>query len=173
MKHIPSNQEISEIAALAALQLCRVELVKDLEDKLKIAQADLRQTQEVDLPNAMHQAGVSEIKLPSGEKISVKEDIYASLPRDERFYEAMDWLRDNGFGDVIKNEVKVLFGKGEDDLSKEAVQILKSNGFDNVAVALTVHAQTLKALVREQLAKGGDFPMELFSVIPVSKAIIK
>jgi len=173
MSHMPSNAEVTEIAALAELQLKRQEIVETLEQHLKEAQANLRQVQEVDLPNAMQQAGVSEIKLPSGEKITIKDDVYASIPKDERYHEAMDWLRDHGFGDVIKNEVKVAFGKGEEDQAAALMAELNANGWKNYTSAVTVHASTLKALIREQLAKGADFPLELFGAMPVSKAVIK
>lgn len=170
---IPSNAEVVEIAALAERQLEQQAEVEHLEAFLKTATAALRQTQEVDLPNAMHQAGVSEIKLPSGEEITIKEDVYASLPKDARGDDALQWLRDNGFGDVIKNEVRVAFGKGEEEQAAALVKECGVNGWNNVSSATTVHSGTLKALVREQLSKGADFPMELFGVIPVSKAVIK
>lgn len=173
MNHMPSNNEVKEIAALAERQLREQEIVGTLELHLKQAQAALRQTQEIDLPNAMHQAGVSEIKLPSGEKITIKDDVYASMPKDERGDLALTWLRNNGFGDVIKNEVKVAFGRGEEEQARALLAECKINGWNNASYASTVHAQTLKALIREQLAKGEDFPMELFGAIPVSKAIIK
>jgi Asp-tRNA(Asn)/Glu-tRNA(Gln) amidotransferase C subunit len=173
MPHMPSNAEVTEIAALARLQLDRQIKVAQLEEELKSWQAALRQVQEVDLPNAMQQAGVSEIKLPSGEKITIKDDVYASIPKDERYDQAMSWLRDHGFGDIIKNEVKVAFGKGEEDEAVALMEELDANGWKNYTSAVTVHASTLKALIREQLAKGADFPLELFGAMPVSKAVIK
>jgi hypothetical protein len=36
-----------------------------------------------------------------------------------------------------------------------------------------VHAQTLKAFIKEQMAKGVDVPLELFGAYPYSKAVIK
>jgi Asp-tRNA(Asn)/Glu-tRNA(Gln) amidotransferase C subunit len=173
MSHMPSNAEVTEIAALARLQLDRQQKVEQLEQELKDWQASLRQVQEVDLPNAMQQAGVSEIKLPTGEKITIKDDVYASIPKDERYDQAMGWLRDHGFGDVIKNEVKVAFGKGEEDQAVALMKELNINGWKNYTNAVTVHSSTLKALIREQLAKGSDFPLELFGAMPVSKAVIK
>lgn len=173
MNHMPSNNEVKEIAALAERQLEQQAEVEHLEEFLKKAQAALRQTREVDLPNAMQQAGVSEIKLPTGEKITIKEDVYASIPKDERGELAYAWLRDNGFGDVIKNEVKVAFGRGEEEQAAALLAECKVNGWNNASFAATVHSSTLKALIREQLAKGADFPLELFGAQPVTKAVIK
>lgn len=170
---LPSNAEIFEISALAERQLACEIRVQALGEQLKQANEALRQVQEVDLPAAMAQAGVSEIKLPSGEKVTIKEDVYASIPKDERHHEAMDWLREHDFGDVIKNEVKVAFGKGEEDQARALIAELNANGWKNYTAGETVHSQTLKALIREQLAKGKDFPMELFGAGPVTKAVIK
>ena len=38
---------------------------------------------------------------------------------------------------------------------------------------MTVHAQTLKALVRERIEAGKDMPTELFGVFPDTKTTIK
>lgn len=173
MNQMPSTNEVKEIAALAERQLEQERDVRVAAHHLEIAQIALRRTQEVDLPNAMQQAGVSEIKLPTGEKITIKDDVYASIPKDERGELAYAWLRDNGFGDVIKNEVKVAFGRGEEEQVAALLAECKVNGWNNASLAATVHSSTLKALIREQLAKGNDFPMELFGAIPVSKAVIK
>lgn len=173
MNQMPSNNEVKEIAALAERQTNQQAHVDWMEEALKQAQADLRKTQEVDLPAAMQQAGVSEIKLSTGEKITIKDDVYASIPKDERGELAYTWLRNNGFGDVIKNEVKVAFGRGEEEQAAALLAECKVNGWNNASFAATVHSSTLKALIREQLAKGKDFPMELFGAMPVSKAIIK
>jgi hypothetical protein len=173
MEDVPSNSELLEISTLADRQLKWQALVETIEKQLKEAEAELRQVREVDLPNAMLQAGVSEIKLPTGQKISIKEDIYASIPKDDRYHEAIDWLKEHGFGDVIKNKVEVLFGKGEEDQARALMMELNSNGWKTYTNSETVHSSTLKALIREQLAKGADFPLELFGAMPVTKAVIK
>lgn len=167
-----SNTEISEIAALAQQQVAQQLQVEEIELALKKAQEKLRQIQEVDLPNAMAQAGVTEIRLPDGRRITIKEDIYASIPKD-RYIEAMTWLQDNGFGDVIKNEVKVTFGRGEESGAQELIADLTAHGWNNYESKVAVHPQTLKALLREQLAAGVNIPLDVFGAGPVTKAIIK
>ena len=174
MDAMPTNSEISEIAALAANQLFWQAKVTEAELLLKDAADRLRQVQEIDLPNAMAQAGVSSITLPSGEKVSIKEDIFASIPKNELYHEALDWLREHGFGDVIKNAVTVSFGKGEDEQADELLRILAEHHWRQMAdQKMSVHPQTLKALIKEQLAKGTNVPFELFGVVPFTKAIIK
>lgn len=172
MNIIPTNAEVGEIAALAKLQLSLVAQQQELELELKGLSEKLRRVQEIDLPAAMQQAGVSEIKLPDGYKITVKEDVYASIPAENKDG-AFEWLREHGFGDLIKNEVAVSFGKGEEDQAASLLRELDANGWRNYQQKTAVHPQTLKALVREQLAKGAEFPMDLFGAGPITKAIIK
>ena len=172
MDSLPRNHEVAEIAALATIQIERQRKVEALEQELKDANESLRIVQETDLPNAMLQAGVSEIRLPNGQRITIKEDVYASIPKDHRYHEAMDWLRENGFGDIIKNEITVTFGKGEEESAQELLNDLAQHGWSNTN-KIAVHPSTLKALIREQLAKGANIPLDVFGAYPFSKAIIK
>lgn len=174
MNEIPDNAVTKEIADLAVIQISRALYVESLEAELKIAVDNLRRVQEIDLPNAMAAAGVMSFKLLDGKSITIKEDVYASIPKDERYPAALSWLRDNGFGDVIKNEVKVAFGKGEETQAEELFAMLVEHDWASKTVTSeSVHSSTLKALIREQLAKGADFPMDLFGAYPTTKAIIK
>lgn len=172
MKHIPSNNEVSEISALATLQIQRQIDVEKAELALKEASEKLRQVQEVDLPNAMLQAGVTEIRLPDGQRITLKEDVYASIPKD-RMAEAFAWLKANNLADVIKNEVKVNFGKGEEESAAALIEELNAHGWTSYDTKTTVHPSTLKSLIREQLAKGVNIPLDVFGAGPITKAIIK
>jgi hypothetical protein len=173
VEHIPSNADITEISALARRQRAQELELEMLEAGLKLAKSALRQTQEVDLPLAMQQAGVAEIKLPSGEKISIKDDVYATMPKGAACDAALLWLRSHGLGDVIKSEVTVSFGRDEEEQATALLAECQVNGWNNAAFAATVHNQTLKALIRERLAKGAEFPMELFGAGVVTKAVIK
>jgi len=172
MNEIPSNAAIKEISNLAAIQISRELRVAQLEDDLRTAKEVLQRVQEVDLPNAMAAAGIMSIKLPNGASLTIKEDVYASIPKDQQF-EAFAWLRDHELGDVIKREVVVEFGRGEEDQAVALVNELQAKGMNNYQTKESVHSQTLKALIREQLAKGAEFPMDLFGAYPVTKAVIK
>lgn len=172
MQHVPSNHELSEISALATLQIQRQITLEKAELAVKEAAEALRQVQEIDLPNAMLQAGVSEIRLPDGQRITLKEDVYASIPKD-RMFEAIAWLKENNLADVIKNEIKVNFGKGEEAAAAALVNELNAHGWTNYDNKTTIHPSTLKALIREQLAKGANIPLDVFGAGPITKAIIK
>lgn len=171
MNQMPSNNEVKEIAALAERQLLQQHAVESLENDLKYAQAALRQTQEVDLPNAMQQAGVSEIKLPTGEKITIKDGITASVPKDRK-QEVCQWLRLHGFGDIVSMDIKLSFGRGEEKEADKVARRLADEGLHPECIT-DVNTARLKALISEQLAKGKEVPLEMFGAIQWTKAIIK
>ena len=56
-------------------------------------------------------------------KVSVKKEFRCTLPKDDSKREhAYQWLRDQGLGDIIKNNVFVTFGKGEDDKAEQLLE---------------------------------------------------
>ena len=83
-----------------------------------------------------------------------------SLPQRK---EAFKWLRDNGLGDLIKNEVTVAFGRNEDNKASNYATLAQGQGYEPVQ-KLKVEPMTLKALVRERIEAGQDMPSDLFNV---------
>lgn len=164
--------DLQEIVSLAEKQIAMEEWIENVEEKLKEAKARLRKVVEIDLPNAMAQAGVDSLKLESGQTIVIKDDVYASLPKDERYHEALSFLRANGYGDIIKNEVTASFSRGEEEKATSAYEALMETG----AVVVrneSVHAGTLKAWAREMLRNGREFPLDVFGVTEVRKSVVK
>lgn len=167
----PTNDELYEISMLADKQQQFEQKVKSLETELESAKEELKQIQENLLPEAMLAVGMSEFKLASGAKITIKDDVYASI-RADHIMSAVKWLDDMELGDIVKDDVNIKFGRGEGDKAKDIVSYAQAQGY-NVSEKLSVHPQTLKAVVKEQLAKGVQFPEEYFSVTPVKKSVIK
>lgn len=166
-----SNDALTQISLLARHQRACEDAIADLELKLKKATEELRKVQEDLLPNAMAEAGMKAFTLDNGAKITIKDDVAVSIPKDQK-YQAYQWLRDNGFGDVIKHNVVVEFGKEDDDAAIRLMQYCEKQG-KHAEDQQSVHSQTLKALVKEQLAKGKEIPLDLFGAYPYSKAVIK
>ena len=86
----------------------------------------------------------------------------ASIPVAKK-EEAFNWLRSNGLGDLIKNEVTVSFGRNEDNKAAEYAGLAQGQGYQPVQ-KLKVEPMTLKALVRERIEAGQDMPSDLFNV---------
>jgi hypothetical protein len=150
----------------------------DLEDKiqtqeehLKNLKTDYRKLSEDTLPNKLQELGVSEFKLADGTSMSVQTYYSARITPDNRDA-CFHWLENNGLGDVIKNTVSANFGRGEDDAAKTLMTTLESEGHDLVQKKW-VEPMTLKAVVKEQVEKGTDLPLETFNVYVGQKIKVK
>jgi hypothetical protein len=143
--------------------------LRNLEDNIKIAEENLKQLKkqadtlsgEV-IPTMMTEMNISTMKLADGSAIEVKPVYGASIPADKK-EEAFNWLRENGLGDLIKNEVTVSFGRNEDNKAADYAVLAQGQGYQPTQ-KLKVEPMTLKALVRERVEKGLDMPSDLFNV---------
>ena len=144
--------------------------IDKLEDKLKTIKTTETTLSEQTIPNLMQQAGVSLIKLKDGSSVEIKPFYAARLP-SSKVEEAFEWLRVNGHGDLIKNNVMLTFGRKQDNEAKSLVAELREKGH-NVKQAEKVEPMTLKAFVKEQILGGKDVPADLFGVYVASKTKI-
>ena len=143
------------------LQVLEDEIVEQ-EKKLK----ELKRNQELlsgeVIPTMMTEMNISTLKLADGSAVEVKPVYGASIPVAKK-EEAFNWLRSNGLGDLIKNEVTVSFGRNEDNKAAEYAGLAQGQGYQPVQ-KLKVEPMTLKALVRERIEAGQDMPSDLFNV---------
>merc|ERR1712199_108000 len=86
--------------------------------------------------------------------------------------QAFNWLRDNGLGDIIKNEISVSFGRNEDNKAADYAELARGQGFQPTQ-KMKVEPMTLKALVRERIEAGKELPTELFGVYTENKTTVK
>jgi hypothetical protein len=128
------------------------------EHHIKALKEKQRKLSEEEIPSFLQEKGLTSIRLNNGSQVSVSEDIKPGVLVANRSF-CYQWLRDNGFGDLIKNIVSVNFGMGED---KDALQLKKR--IEDLGLACAekeeVHYQTLKAFVGEQHRKGVNLPDE-------------
>ena len=145
--------------------------LKNIEDDIASIEEQLKKKkQEADhisskvIPELLAEQGLSEIKLADGSKVSVKQEFRATLPKDEvRRDAAYQWLRDQGLGDIIKNNVSVTFGKGEDNKAKQLLDLAVANGYEPNQKS-DVAWNTLTALYEERVKAGLDMPSDVFSL---------
>jgi flagellar hook-length control protein FliK len=166
-----TDGELTIVSDLANKQLKLASEVSELEADLKAKKEELRLTSEQELPDAMQQAGLTQITLSSGEKISINEfyNAHISKANQEKAYE---WLVTNGHEGLIKNEVLLKFGREETEVVDQTVSALQSRGL-SPEVRQSVHPSTLKAFVKEQITNGNDIPTEPFGIYIGTKATIK
>jgi hypothetical protein len=145
--------------------------VAELDEQLRTAKAKLLELTDRDLPDMMAEVGITNFTLADGSKLEVKQTYGARIPvvhRDAAFA----WLKEKGHDDIIKNLVSVPFGRGEDSLATDFINLAQKNGYAPDQKK-EVHPQTLKAFVKEQLEKGQEVPMDLFGVFTGQRASIK
>jgi len=165
--------ELALVAQLAAEMRTQAERVAQLEAELKAAKAAAKVLEEERLPAAMQDLGVLELKLADGSKISVETEYHASIPKKHRAA-AYKYLRDNGFGALIKNEVVVEFPREEDEPARELAARLREEFPENlVNFESGIHSSTLKALVKEQYESGSPLPEEPFGIYIITRATIE
>jgi hypothetical protein len=147
----------------------QVEKLKNLEDDMKVAEKKLKDLKQQHdslssdiIPTMMTEMNISTIKLADGTGVEIKPVYGASIPVAKK-EEAFNWLRENGLGDLIKNEVTVSFGRNEDNKAAEYAVLAQGQGFQPTQ-KLKVEPMTLKALVRERLESGQEMPTDLFNV---------
>jgi len=165
------QEGLTSVASLAR-QIRDEELyIKDLETDLKAAKKKLQKLTDDDMPSMLAEIGISSFALDDGSTVEVKATYGASILVDNR-PQAYEWLRDNGYDDIIKNVVSCEFGRGEDDQASAFKAFASKEGFP-ADQNESIHSGTLKAFVRERVEAGDEFPMELFGAYVGQRAIIK
>jgi hypothetical protein len=140
-----------------------------LEDEIEEKEKELKELKRKSellsgevIPTMMQEMNISTLKLADGSAVEVKPIYGASIPKDKQ-EGAFKWLRDNGLGDLIKNQIIVAFGRNEDNKAMAYATLAQGQGYEPIQ-KLKVEPMTLKALVRERLESGKEMPTELFNV---------
>ena len=123
------------------------------------------------IPTMMTEMGLSELKLSDGSNLKVSTSYKAHITEANK-ETAFNWLRTNGLGDIIKNEISVSFGSNEDTRAADYADLAKSQGLEPTR-KMKVESMTLKALVRERIEAGKEMPADIFGVYTENKTTIK
>ena len=145
--------------------------IANVEQKLKDKKKALYKITDERLPEALEEMNLQKFTLTDGSEISVKPIYAASIPKDRRD-EAFQWLRDHEFGDLVKNNVTVTFGRGEDDTAKDFIGFCGEQGFVPSQIE-RVESMTLEAWLRERVEEGDPIPLDLFGAFISQRATIK
>ena len=134
--------------------------IDSLEQQLKAKKEAADKISSEVIPNLLAEQGLSSLKLADGSGVEVKK-AYSCTVKKDSVESAYGWLRDNGLGDLIKNEVAVQFGKGEDTRANDLLELAVQEGFEP-SQKQKVEPMTLKALFRERIEAGLDMPSDFF-----------
>lgn len=165
------QEGLHTVASMAVAIKNKEAEIEDLEVKLKKEKNALLKMTDEDLPTMLAELGLSSMTLDDGSNVTVKQTYGASIRIDDK-PQAFEWLRDNGYDDIIKNQVLCVFGRGEDDQAS-AFQALAIQQGLAPEQKTDIHPQTLRAFIKERVENGDDFPMELFGAWVGQRAVIK
>jgi len=150
------------------------ELRKDIENQEEYIKSLKKKQDHLSgevIPTMMAEMGLAELKLQDGSHLKVSTSYRATITEANK-EAAFNWLRNNGLGDIIKNEISVSFGRNEDNKAADYAALAQERGFQPTQ-KLKVEPMTLKALVRERIEAGKEMPTELFNVFVGNKTTIK
>ena len=156
----------------------QIQMLEGLNHRIELSENNLKDLKKEHdrlsgevIPTMMAEMGLSHLKLADGSTVDVKPNYSANISVANRD-KAFQWLRENGLGDIIKNEISVSFGRNEDNKAADYAELAKSSGFQPTQ-KMKVEPMTLKALVRERLESGKEMPTEIFGVFTENKTTIK
>lgn len=161
---------LRELAVLCGQLRDAERAVEAAEEALKKHKADQRRIEEEDIPGLMAELGVKKLTLETGETVSCKLEVYASITEANRA-KALAWLEEKGFGALIDTNVTVEFERTDREQAMEFATKLIEEG-KTPQVKEGVHASRLKSFLKERLEAGENIPLELFGARPVTLAKI-
>ena len=152
----------------------------ELNEELKEASGEVRKIVEKQIPELMQSVDLISLVVEDDKaqkyKVDVKTSVYPSVSQ-ERMPKVCEWLEANGHGGCIKNLVVVDIGKEEESEgqseTKRVIDAIRKVSNRPVDLKRTVHAQTLKSLLRELVEKKENVPLDLFNAQVIDHANIK
>ena len=144
--------------------------INEKEEELKSLKLQKHLMSTEQIPAMMDEMGVQRLDVENL-SVSLKPLINASIPPTRRD-EAYQWLRENDLDDIIKNDVIMSFGKGEDNMAGDIMYELEQRGM-HPEKKTHIHSMTLKAFIRERVEKGLPIDLYLFGAFVARTADIK
>lgn len=171
---IPAHTVAAELARSVDELVKLDEEIERTEGRLEMLKKRRRSIVEHEIPDVMGRVGSNEIRLNNGYKVTVKDEVRASLPKDERRPLAFAWLEDSGNGGLIDRRFTIRFPREEEAWAdKFERDLAKRKRPLDVERTKDVHHQRLLGFLREQIRGGRSVPMELFGAFIQRIASIK
>ena len=165
------NEDLSSVGALAKRAKQLEKEIEEIESVLKERKDQQRKLLEESIPAMLQELGMKKFTMADGSTIEIKPFYGASIKEENRAV-AYEWLRKNGYDDIIKNTVSVRFGRNEDKLCETLINMLREQS-SPVEQTEKIEPQTLKAWAKEMVERGVEFPTETFGLFTGHKATIK
>jgi len=144
--------------------------IEDAEQHLKALKQDKQRISFEQIPMLMDEMGIERIDV-DGLIVKLKPFVTASIPADRK-QEAFNWLREHGLDDIIKNDIIVSFGRGQDNQAGDVMYDLEQKGF-HPEQKTHIHSMTLKAFIREQVEQGKPIDLDMFGAFVARTAEVR
>ena len=145
--------------------------IENQENKIKEMKEREKYYSTMIIPDLMSQLNLKTLKLKDGSEINIKDIFGVSIIAAKK-QEAHDWLRNNGLGAIVKNEITVKFGLNEDNKAEQYASLARGQGYEPDR-KIAVHAGTLRTTLRDYHQRGGSIPAELFTTFEGNQTEIK
>jgi len=145
-----NEDALEQLKGLVEVYKSREQTVKELEEELKDAKKLFNDVSQKEIPELLHTYDLSEIKLKSGEKVIVKEDISVTISDTRGFFQ---FLKHRNEDDLIK--LQVAFGRMDSEKNTKLFAFLLEGEYE-YEMKRDVHAQTKKKYFKELLGLGED-----------------
>ena len=170
---MPDRQTRSRSArGVAALAEARLRL-QQVEAELESAKAEVRRLEEIELPAAFTEDGVSEVTLPGGLRAVRQVSVQGSFPNQdddpERHTRAVTLWTELGYGETIRSAITASYGPEERDAATRTYEILRSSNTAQVTMRETVHPSTLRAAILSRIRNSDPTPVEELGCVVIRR----
>ena len=144
--------------------------IEDAEQHLKALKKEKQSIAFEQIPMLMDEMSLERVDV-DGLSVKLKPFVTASIPADRK-QDAFNWLREHGLDDIIKNDIIVSFGRGQDNQAGDVMYDLEQKGF-HPEQKTHIHSMTLKAFVRERVEQGLPIDLDMFGAFVARTAEVK
>ena len=150
------EDSLQRIRRLAEDYKDRETIVKRLEAELKEAKKAFNKVSMELIPQAMMEVNIQSFQLDTGENVSFKEEVKASVKDYDRFY---NFLEDRGDAALMK--ISLIIGKVPQSILAKIVQELHNNFGILAETKMFIHPMTLNKYIRELCGLGAAEDAEM------------
>ncbi len=154
-----TDDGLTRLSKLADEQFDAETQVTLIEAQLRAAQKKVRDLSEFKIPELMDELEMTSFKTKSGVSIEVLDKLSAGQLTQAN-PDALEWLRENDQGGLIKTLVSVPFTAGSEADADELVEQLSGEGIASTK-SLMVHQSSNAAAIASMLKEGIDVPIKL------------
>jgi len=157
------DDDLSGLSKLIQRQLNLDSEIENMEETIKEMKRERDLLSQETIPTKMQELGINETTMKDGSKVTVKEGFHCRIPKAKE-EEALQYLKQEGLGDIIKNQVSTSFGTGEDNMAGDLAGYIEQNFGITPDVKKSVHPSTLKATLKKRHEEGLTDPDDLFGI---------